>query len=167
MAADLENPFGESCCDGGGSSDCHQSAKMCGCDPSAGWVCARHVAEVQPQQGPGFSVPVTETTPVQQDPLAIHLREVVNKTWDYAGRLRDFQDEVMNASLGLVGEAGEVADTVKKMFFHTEAPGRRAELLLECGDVAYYYTKLLDLFGFTLEEVLEANKKKLFERHGK
>lgn len=99
------------------------------------------------------------------NPLDNHLNEVVNKTWNYAGRLRDTQDEVMNAALGLVGEAGEVADTVKKMFFHLEAEGRRQELLMELGDVAYYYTKLLDLFGFTLEEVLEANKEKLFARH--
>lgn len=40
--ADLTDPFGESCCDGGDCSQPHQSAKVCGCDPSANWKCFRH-----------------------------------------------------------------------------------------------------------------------------
>jgi hypothetical protein len=42
----------------------------------------------------------------------------------------------------------------------------RHDLLLEMGDVMYYFLKLKEIFGFTLEEILEANKSKLFERHG-
>lgn len=43
MPADLTNPFGESCCDGGACSDLpHVSAQSCGCDPGAGWLCANH-----------------------------------------------------------------------------------------------------------------------------
>ena len=149
--------FNESCCDGGSSGDCHTSAKMCGCDPAAGWTCARHRGTFPP-----FALPSNLDKPC---PIENHLNTVVNKTWNYAGKLHDFQDEVMNASLGLAGESGEVADTVKKMFFHKEQEGRRTELLEELGDVAYYFTKMLDLFGFTLEEVLEANTAKLFKRH--
>jgi hypothetical protein len=46
MPADLTNPFGPSCCDGGEStSTCtniHQSAQPCGCDPGMNWFCANH-----------------------------------------------------------------------------------------------------------------------------
>lgn len=41
MPADLKNPFDPSCCDGGQCST-GQSARSCGCDPGAGWVCQWH-----------------------------------------------------------------------------------------------------------------------------
>lgn len=93
-----------------------------------------------------------------------YLKEVVNPTWNYAQRCRDEQDEIMNAALGLASEGGEAADVIKKTFFHKEK-NRRNELLLELGDVMYYHTKLSDIYGFTFEEILEANKVKLYERY--
>ena len=45
MPANLSNPFGESCCDGGQTSE-HQSCQPCGCDRSAGWICERHQQEL-------------------------------------------------------------------------------------------------------------------------
>ena len=46
MAADLTNPFGPSCCDGGECNIGHQSALTCGCDPGCNnYLCARHRAE--------------------------------------------------------------------------------------------------------------------------
>ena len=45
MPADLKNPFGESCCDGSACSTTRESARSCGCDPGANWVCHRHQAE--------------------------------------------------------------------------------------------------------------------------
>lgn len=98
------------------------------------------------------------------NPLERHLREVVDPTWNYAHRCRTWDDHVMNAVMGLCGEAGEVLDVHKKIYFHAEKD-RREEVLLELGDVGYYYPKVIELYGFSLEEVLEANKKKLFERY--
>lgn len=46
MPANLKNPFGDSCCDGGECSIYHESARPCGCDPGAGWVCQRHQLEL-------------------------------------------------------------------------------------------------------------------------
>lgn len=51
MPADLKNPFGPSCCDGGAGADCHESARPCGCDPGAQHVCAQHKATEQPYAG--------------------------------------------------------------------------------------------------------------------
>lgn len=100
--------------------------------------------------------------------LKKHLVNVVNKTWNAAGRCKTAEDHLYNATFGLVGEAGEVADTIKKMQFHKpkDKEAIRHDLLLEMGDVMYYFLKLKEIFGFTLEEILEANKSKLFERHG-
>lgn len=98
------------------------------------------------------------------DPLQKHVEEVVAPVWNYAGRCHSIEDEIQNATLGLVGESGEVADIVKKMFYHAPKD-YRDKLRHEMGDVAFYFGQLLKLFDFTLEEVLEANKEKLESRH--
>lgn len=99
--------------------------------------------------------------------LTDHLENVVNKTWNYAGRSDTWQDQISNATLGLSGETGEVADQVKKMLYHTQRPigFHREKLVSELGDVMYYYLKFLDLMGIVLDEVLEENKRKLQSRH--
>jgi NTP pyrophosphatase (non-canonical NTP hydrolase) len=96
-----------------------------------------------------------------------HLEEVINPCWNYAGRCDTWKDEVHNAVLGLAGEAGETADQVKKMFYHTEKKEghHKDKLVHELGDVFFYTIKFMDLMGITLSEVLEANREKLQSRH--
>lgn len=100
-----------------------------------------------------------------KDLLAKHCRDVVDKTWNFSGKVKTYEDDVLNAVLGLGGEAGEVVDLHKKMFYHTEKAGRRLELFEELGDVFYYLAKILDLYDFDLQEILDHNKEKLFKRH--
>lgn len=97
--------------------------------------------------------------------LENHLREVVNPCWNYAGRITTYDGHLQNAILGLVGECGETADIVKKMLYHTEGKDYTEKLKHELGDVAFYFAKVLELCGLTLEEVLAANKEKLESRH--
>jgi NTP pyrophosphatase (non-canonical NTP hydrolase) len=99
--------------------------------------------------------------------LREHLDEVVNKTWDFAGRIETHKDGVMNAILGLAGEAGEVADRAKKAYFHQEKDlnWTLEQFRYELGDVMYYWLKVVDLLGMTPEEVLKANREKLESRH--
>ncbi len=96
-----------------------------------------------------------------------HLENVINPCWNYAGRCYDWKDEVMNAVLGLGGEAGEVVDQVKKMMYHTEKKRgfHKEKLISELGDSFFYHIKFMDLMDITLEEVLAANKAKLESRH--
>ncbi len=103
----------------------------------------------------------------EPDILTKHLREVVNVSWNFAKRCKTWDDEVMNATLGLGGEAGETVDTVKKMVFHSPKPVDffRSKIILELGDVLYYVCKIMDLFHVTPEEVLAANRAKLESRH--
>lgn len=96
--------------------------------------------------------------------LEQHLEDVVNITWNAAGRCKTWEDHVWNAVSGLAAEAGEVLDVHKKMFFHKDKD-RKDELLNELGDVCFYLPKLIQLHGFTVEECLAANKAKLFERY--
>lgn len=96
-----------------------------------------------------------------------HLNEVVNPCWNYAGRIKSEKDEVMNAVLGLAGEAGEVADQVKKIYYHTEksADVNREKIRLELGDVIFYWLKTAELFSWTPAEILAGNREKLESRH--
>ena len=97
--------------------------------------------------------------------LEEHYDEVVSKTWNFSGRITTADGHWSNAALGLAGEAGETADSIKKMLFHTAGKDYKQDLLLELGDVAYYWNKIRSLSGLTVQEVLTANFEKLAGRH--
>lgn len=67
-------------------------------------------------------------------------------------------------ALGVTGEAGEVADLVKKHVGHGHAL-EPVKLAKELGDVLWYVAVLAHRFGFTLEEVAAANVEKLRKRY--
>jgi len=67
------------------------------------------------------------------------------------------------AILGLCGEAGEIAEKVKKSYrdnFEIDSEDMGKEL----GDVLYYITRTAEYYGLTLEEVAKMNIKKLADR---
>ena len=99
--------------------------------------------------------------------LKKHLKEVVNVTWNFAGRCTTEKEHQQNALIGLASEAGETLDIGKKLWFHSEKPAGfwREKLVSELGDVLYYFLKTLDVFGISLKEVLAYNRKKLASRH--
>lgn len=66
--------------------------------------------------------------------------------------------------LGLVGEAGEIADEMKKVLFHNK-PFNREHMLKELGDVRWYLEYLADSWGFTMDEIEFANMEKLRARY--
>ena len=70
-------------------------------------------------------------------------------------------------TLGLVGEAGEVADKVKKILrdkkgvFDKES---KVAIKLELGDVLWYIAQLSSELGYELEDVANTNLEKLNSR---
>lgn len=66
--------------------------------------------------------------------------------------------------LGIAGEAGEVADIIKKEVGHKH-PADPLKILNELGDDMWYLTRIAAEYGFTMEEVAIANIKKLKERY--
>lgn len=67
-------------------------------------------------------------------------------------------------ALGLTGEAGEVADLVKKGIFHQHGLDKTA-IKKELGDVLWYITAMCTLLDLDLEEVMEVNIQKLQRRY--
>lgn len=73
-------------------------------------------------------------------------------------------------TLGLAGEAGEVANIVKKIqrdhggVINDET---RLKLKDELGDVLWYISACADELGLTLAEVAEYNVQKLAKRHNR
>jgi NTP pyrophosphatase (non-canonical NTP hydrolase) len=70
-------------------------------------------------------------------------------------------------TLGLCGEAGEVADKVKKVIRDQGgrfSPETIAALRLELGDVLWYLAQLATELGLDLEGIASANLEKLASR---
>src|SRR5437868_14402759 len=72
-------------------------------------------------------------------------------------------------TLGLAGEAGEVANIVKKI--QRDHGGVlnddiRVKLKDELGDVLWYISACADELGLTLNEIAEYNVDRMFKRHG-
>jgi len=77
------------------------------------------------------------------------------------------KDDVVYNALGITGEAGEIADHVKKMLRDDGGKltdDRRESLKKELGDVLWYLANMARRLDLTLEEVAEANIKKIIDR---
>ena len=68
------------------------------------------------------------------------------------------------AALGLVGEAGEVADQIKKIVGHGH-PMNPDHLMEELGDVLWYLSEIAGLFGGSLGAAGVRNIRKLEARY--
>ena len=71
---------------------------------------------------------------------------------------------IINGALGLCGEAGEVADVVKKSFmqghkFDTE------QIAKELGDCLWYIAETATAIGYDLDNIMQMNIDKLKKRY--
>lgn len=73
-------------------------------------------------------------------------------------------EHITNAALGLTGEAGEVAEIVKKAMFqgHCLNQDKIAE---ELGDVMFYVAYMADTIGMTLDQIMSQNVTKRRNRY--
>ena len=84
----------------------------------------------------------------------------------YPNRLKNLE----YPTLGLAGEAGEVANIVKKIqrdFGGEITDEVRLKLKDELGDVLWYISACADELGLTLTEIAEFNVEKLAKRHNR
>ncbi len=81
----------------------------------------------------------------------------------------DKQQEYILAylALGVAGEAGEVAEKIKKILRNDNgvvSPEKRDAVKSEVGDVLWYLSQLSRALGFSFDEAAETNLAKLADR---
>lgn len=77
---------------------------------------------------------------------------------------QDWHEKLQNAALGLCGEAGEVADHIKKGLYQGHGV-RNDRIAEELGDVLFYASMMADAMGLTLQDVAQGNVDKLLKRY--
>ena len=90
-----------------------------------------------------------------------------SQTAIYPGALTGVRPAMNYAVLGLVGEAGELANKVKKIYrddIDETSDEFREAVKQELGDVLWYVARVADEFGLELDDVAESNLSKLFAR---
>lgn len=87
---------------------------------------------------------------------------------DYQGAAMAFKDpeqgDLNYSVLGLNGEAGEVADALKKLNYHGH-PVIKADLIAELGDVLWYIASIANDLDVSLSDVANVNIRKLWSRY--
>lgn len=74
------------------------------------------------------------------------------------------RERLLLSAVGIGGEAGETIDILKKHVFHGKAIDH-AEIVLEMGDMFWYFTLLADTLGISLAEIIDRNMEKLTNRY--
>ena len=89
------------------------------------------------------------------------------KEADSTARYPDSGKNYLYPTLGLVGEAGEIANKVKKIqrdMGNVVDEEYRKDILSELGDVLWYISQTAREFGSGIEEVAKMNVEKLASR---
>ena len=85
------------------------------------------------------------------------------KTALYPNRGKNF----VYPTLGLAGEAGEVAEKIKKVIRDKNSvvsEETKIEIAKELGDVLWYVTQIAAELGLSLDSIADSNIKKLYSR---
>ena len=83
-----------------------------------------------------------------------------------AGRTRGEDCDTVYVAAKLPIEAGEAAQLAIKQHYHGKMADL-AEMEEELGDALWYLSQLAADYGLSLEDVADANSRKLEQRHGK
>jgi NTP pyrophosphatase (non-canonical NTP hydrolase) len=99
---------------------------------------------------------------------------------DFVGKTAIFADNagVAYTALGMIGEAGEVAEKVKKLIRKSRStsndvllvymtPEVKEDLVKECGDVLWYISAFLAEIGSDLQTAMDKNVDKLTSRQAR
>jgi NTP pyrophosphatase (non-canonical NTP hydrolase) len=87
--------------------------------------------------------------------------------WSEKTAIYPKDEGLVYVALGLAGEAGEVANIVKKMIRDDNGfllQEKHDKLVAEMGDVMWYMARMCAELGTTLEDVMQQNHDKLEDR---
>jgi len=98
-------------------------------------------------------------------------QKLASTTAEYPKTVKDLNPEanvgLLYTVLGLCGEAGELANKVKKVLRDDDgvlSPEKRVALIKELGDCSWYLSETARQLATTLENVAQLNIDKLFDR---
>ena len=72
--------------------------------------------------------------------------------------------ELAYLGLAISGESGELVEKLKKAYRQNGGIVKDEVVILELGDILYYVSKLANYFGYSLDDVMNANVAKLKDR---
>ena len=78
--------------------------------------------------------------------------------------LADVNPAIIHAVIGIGSESGELQDALKKALVY-HAPLDFNNVKEEIGDLLHYIARLINTCGWSFEEVMDANVKKLKKRY--
>ena len=96
--------------------------------------------------------------------------DMVNSTFEKSGKqysrlTEEEYNRLLEITLGMIGESGEVIDELKKHLFkgstHMEA---KAQLIHELGDLLYYMVALMQYFNMDIDLITTENYYKMVGR---
>ena len=82
----------------------------------------------------------------------------------YLFKLQSFDLMQLHGALGVAGEAGELADAIKKHVIYGKTLDR-LNVIEELGDLRFYMQALMNLYQIDEQTVLQYNARKLGERY--
>lgn len=92
------------------------------------------------------------------------ITEYQNQSKKFINKDLSSKERIINMSLGICGEGGEIADIIKKHYFHNHELDVM-DLVKEIGDVMWYLTNLASELGIDFKDVLQINYDKLSKRY--
>lgn len=95
---------------------------------------------------------------------ASFVRSLIKNPRDILSELNHYDTNLLHMSIGVVGEASEMLEMVKKGVFNGHVIDRE-KFVKELGDIEFYLEGLRQHFGITREEIIEGNISKLIARY--
>jgi NTP pyrophosphatase (non-canonical NTP hydrolase) len=92
----------------------------------------------------------------------IEYQKLARQTAVYRESISDEDERLSYVTLGLIGEAGEFANKIKKIF--RDGDFSQTALCNELGDILWYVAMAAEELGTTLENIAWDNLEKLAER---
>ena len=98
---------------------------------------------------------------------SLHTETLVDRLMDlYVKHDAEFS-QLLTASIGMQAESGEFSEVIKKIIFQGKqfTEEERFHLMRELGDVLWYWVQGCRALGYTPQQVMEENIKKLESRY--
>lgn len=89
-------------------------------------------------------------------------RKFVRRLIDHQTTFVD--NDLMHMLLGIVGEAGEIANCIKHVVGYNQELDEE-NLIEELGDLIFYAVGMMDILGVDIDQVISKNMKKLKKRY--